>query len=173
MGGSDASEGGARECVQAVRLPGRDDGQAQGAEVSAALAGRARQLVSDARGTAGLGGERRRLRVGGHHSRGQAEKALRALQTPCPGTGSAAWTTGRWLRHWLVGRVSLRPNTRRMYESHLRVYLLPHLDRIPLAALTIAELRAMFLTISRHHQALGTPLSAGRCTASGARCGPR
>jgi hypothetical protein len=31
-----------------------------------------------------------------------------------------------------------------MYESHLRLYLLPHLDRIPLAALTIAELRAMF-----------------------------
>jgi integrase len=60
-------------------------------------------------------------------------------------------------------------STRRTYESHLRLYLLPRLDRTPLAALTIGEVRAMFLSISRQHQALGTPLSAStlhsfRCT---------
>jgi len=69
--------------------------------------------------------------------------------------------TGRWLRHWLVGRVSLRPNTRRMYESHLRLYLLPHLDRIPLSGLTIGERRAVFLTISRQAPGAGqTPVGA-------------
>jgi hypothetical protein len=73
------------------------------------------------------------------------------------------------LRHWLSDRVALRPSTRRMYESHLRLYLLPHLDRIPLAALTIGDVRATFLAINRQHQVLGTPLSATtlhsiRCT---------
>lgn len=118
---------------------------------------------------AGVVGERRRLRLGSHRSRQHAELALRALQTPCPATGTAAWTTGRWLRHWLAGRVSLRPSTRRMYESHLRLYLLPHLDRIPLAALTILDVRATFLAINRQHQPLAAPLSATtlhsiRCT---------
>jgi hypothetical protein len=47
-----------------------------------------------------------------------------------------------------------------MYESHLRVYLLTHLDRIPLGALTIGDVRATFLAINRHHQVLGAPLSA-------------
>lgn len=118
---------------------------------------------------AGAAGQRRRLRLGGHRSRRQAEAALRVLQTPCSTGGTAAWTTGRWLRHWLTGRVSLRPSTRRMYESHLRLYLLPYLDRTPLAALTIGEVRAMFLAIGRQHHALGAPLSAStlhsiRCT---------
>ncbi len=118
---------------------------------------------------AGAAGERRRLRLGGHRSRRQAETALRVLQAPCSPGGTSAWTTGRWLRQWLAGRVSLRPSTRRMYESHLRLYLLPHLDRTPLSALSIGEVRAMFLAISRRHQALGTPLSATtvhsiRCT---------
>jgi len=104
---------------------------------------------------AGAAGERRRIRLGGHRSRRQAEAALRMLQTPCSAGGTAAWTTGRWLRHWLTGRVSLRPSTRRMYESHLRLYLLPYLDRTPLAALTTGEVRAMFLDLpsapcSRH-----------------------
>jgi integrase len=116
----------------------------------------------------GVAGERRRIRIGGHRSRQQAVLALRALQTPRPATGTAAWTTGRWLRHWLAGRVSLRPGTRRLYESHLRLYLLPHLDRIPLAALTISDVRAMFLAINRHHQVLGSPLSA--TTLHGIRC---
>lgn len=118
---------------------------------------------------AGPAGERRRIRLGGHRSRRQAEAALRVLQTPCSTGGTPAWTTGGWLRHWLTGRVSLRPSTRRMYESHLRLYLLPHLDRTPLAALTIGEVRAMFLAIGRQHHALGAPLSATtlhsiRCT---------
>ena len=118
---------------------------------------------------AGAAGERRRLRLGGHRSRRQAEMALRVLQAPCSAGGTSAWTTGRWLQQWLAGRVSLRPSTRRMYESHLRLYLLPHLDRTPLSALSIGEVRAMFLAISRRHQALGTPLSATtvhsiRCT---------
>ena len=56
-----------------------------------------------------------------------------------------------------------------MYESHLRLYLLPHLDRTPLASLTTGEVRAMFLAIGRQHHALGAPLSATtlhsiRCT---------
>ena len=116
----------------------------------------------------GLAGERRRLRLGGHRSRQHAEVALRALQTPCLPTGTAAWTTGRWLRHWLAERMSLRPRTRRMYESHLRLYLLPHMGRIPLAALTIGDVRATFLAINREHLKLGGPLSA--TTLHGIRC---
>ncbi len=117
----------------------------------------------------GVAGERRRLRLGGHRSRQHAERALRALQTPSPASGTAGWTTGRWLRHGLVERMSLRPNTRRMYESHLRLYLLPHLDRVPLATLTIGDVRMTFLAINREHHTLGTPLSATtlhsiRCT---------
>ena len=55
-----------------------------------------------------------------------------------------------------------------MYESHLRLYLLPHLDRVPLAALTTGDLQAMFAAISRQHEALNTPLSA--TTLHGIRC---
>jgi integrase len=118
---------------------------------------------------AGLNGERGRLRLGGHRSRRQAESALRVLQGPSARAGTTSWTTGRWLRHWLVGRLSLRPNTRRMYDSHLRLYLVPHLDRIPLAALTSGDLRGMFQTIIRQHRTAGRPLTPGtlhsiRCT---------
>jgi hypothetical protein len=56
-----------------------------------------------------------------------------------------------------------------MYESRLRLYLLPQLDRILLAALTIGDVRAAFLAITRQHQALGAPryattLHSIRCT---------
>lgn len=44
---------------------------------------------------AGAGGERRRIRLGGHRSRRQAEAALQVLQTPCSTAGAGAWTTGR------------------------------------------------------------------------------
>ena len=117
---------------------------------------------------AGVVGERRRLRLGGTTPDSKQSWHASVADT-MPGDRHGGVDTGRWLRHWLADRVSLRPSTRRMYDSHLRLYLLPHLDRIPLAALTIADLRATFLAINRQHQALGAPLSATtlhsiRCT---------
>lgn len=54
----------------------------------------------------GAAGERRRLRLGGHRSRQHAEVALRVLQTPCPATGTAAWTN-RSLAAPLAGRADV------------------------------------------------------------------
>lgn len=83
-------------------------------------------------------------------ARAAAEAALASLR----GSGgqpraAAAWTTGQWLEAWLAGREALRPSTRRGYRQHLDRYLLPALGRIPLALLTVADLRAMFAGITR------------------------
>jgi integrase len=47
-----------------------------------------------------------------------------------------------------------------MYRSHVRMYLVPYLGRIPLTALTPADIRAMATAISRQHAAAGRPISA-------------
>jgi site-specific recombinase XerD len=69
-------------------------------------------------------------------------------------------TTEEWLEHWLASRTSPAASTIRSYAGHVRLYLKPYLGRILLAELSAAHVQAMFTAITRHHQALGSPLSA-------------
>jgi len=109
----------------------------------------------------GMDGQRRRLRTGGYPSQAAARRALAQLAAPRAGSpDGAGWTTGRWLTGWLAGKEGLRPSSARSYGGHVRLYLVPHLGRIPLRTLTPADLQAMFSTIQRQHAAVGRPISA-------------
>ena len=57
-------------------------------------------------------------------------------------------TVGEWLRRWLDGRVGLSASTRRIYDSHLRNYPIPHLGDIPLDRLRVPQVAAMFTAIA-------------------------
>jgi len=69
-------------------------------------------------------------------------------------------TVGNWLAHWLVSRMSPATSTMRSYSAHVRLYLAPYLGPVLLGELSAAHVQAIFTAIVRHHQALGTPVSA-------------
>ena len=47
----------------------------------------------------------------------------------------------------------------RGYAAHVRLYLVPYLGPVLLAELSAGHVQAMFTAITRHHQALGSPVS--------------
>ena len=51
------------------------------------------------------------------------------------------------LIQWLAGRRTIRKNTYRSYESHIRLYLVPHLGRIRIDRLRADHVEAMFTAI--------------------------
>jgi integrase len=109
-----------------------------------------------------VGGRRARYRRGGYATRESAAQARRALlDAPAAQAAAAAWTTARWLRHWLrVAEPSLRPSTIHSYRDHVDRYLIPSLGRIALADLTGAKLQACFDLLARRRTSRGTPLAA-------------
>jgi integrase len=64
------------------------------------------------------------------------------------------------LTAWLDGHRSIRLNTRRSYASHLRLYLLPALGRIPLDELRIDDVQGMFDRLIDDHALVGRPMAA-------------
>jgi integrase len=104
-------------------------------------------------------GERRRVRRGGFATQAAAVAALEALACPAAGP-EPGLSTGEWLGRWLESRVSLRASTARSYAAHIRGYLVPYLGVIPLAALTVGDVQAMFTAITRDETALGRPVGA-------------
>jgi integrase len=78
-------------------------------------------------------------------------------------------SVGGWLRRWLAERDAIRPSTRRSYEMHLRLYLVPYLGRIPLRELQPHHVRTMFVAITAEHERRGrtwTPSSRQRLRAT-------
>lgn len=148
------------------------------ARSGARLDGRCGQLAVPGHGswyftvelTRGPGGQRRRFRHGGYRTRQAAERALAELMPPGGDPGSdPLLSTGEWLQRWLVDRQGLRPTTRRAYAAHLRLYLLPHLGRIPLCVLAPHHVQAMFTAIATEHERADrrwTPASAVRLRAT-------
>lgn len=61
-------------------------------------------------------------------------------------------TVEQWLREWLAGKKDLRATTRRCYESHLRLYLIPYLGKVRLDRLRVAHLNAMFQKIEERNE---------------------
>ncbi|MEV0090501.1 site-specific integrase [Streptomyces sp. NPDC050738] len=62
---------------------------------------------------------------------------------------SRAWSVGEWLTYWLehIVKPDREHNTYVKYESKVRLYLLPNLDKKPLIRLTPAQLRAFMATL--------------------------
>lgn len=82
-------------------------------------------------------------------------------------------TTGQWLRHWIAGRATPRYSTIRSYESHIRLYLGPHLGQVVLADLRPAHVQAMLTAISRAATASRRPVTASTLARIHAPCAPR
>jgi integrase len=110
----------------------------------------------------GPAGSRRRVRRGGYDSSGQARRGLAAYRRrDTQGCMAGSWTTGAWLNEWLAGHWAVRDSTLRSYASHLRLYLLPALGRIPLDELGIHDVQAMLKQIISDHFRAGRPIAAG------------
>ncbi|MGH3862684.1 hypothetical protein [Actinokineospora sp.] len=60
-------------------------------------------------------------------------------------------TVGQWLDEWLPTKRKIKKNTRRSYESHIRLYLKPHLGHHRLDRLTVAHIQEMFDAIEEYN----------------------
>ncbi|MDQ0582169.1 tyrosine-type recombinase/integrase [Streptomyces rishiriensis] len=82
---------------------------------------------------------------------------------------SRAWTLGEWLAYWLehIIRPEREHNTYVKYESKLRLYLLPHLGKKPLAKLTPAEVRTFMATLKREKVGASTRFEVLRVLRNG------
>jgi len=107
---------------------------------------------------AGPDGHRCRLRRGGYPTRAAARAALQSWHNPA----RPVLTVGQWLTRWLASRAHLRASTLRAYESHVRLYLLPHLGGIPLADLQADDVAAQRRALVERNAASDLELSPGR-----------
>lgn len=91
-------------------------------------------------------GTRKRLRIYAS-TRGEAQVSLRAALAqsdrgvPVP---LHAWTVGEFLQHWLedVVRINRRPRTYELYESTIRLHLLPGLGKHSLTRLSVSQVQS-------------------------------
>ncbi len=63
-------------------------------------------------------------------------------------------TTGEWLELWFAGRKRIRDNTRRSYESHIRLYLSPVIGHIRLDRLGVADVARVFEAIAELNETI-------------------
>lgn len=95
----------------------------------------------------GHGGKRKQINRKGFRTKKEAQRALRESQTSLD-TGlrpdSTRRTVGEYLDQWIAGKASLRETTRTSYESHIRLYLTPHLGHVRLVDLRHHHIEAMF-----------------------------
>lgn len=61
-------------------------------------------------------------------------------------------TVGEFLPGWLKGKKDIRPTTHIGYETHIRLYLTPHLGHIPISKLRSAHVSAMFDDIDEENE---------------------
>ncbi|MEU5358321.1 tyrosine-type recombinase/integrase [Streptomyces albidoflavus] len=64
---------------------------------------------------------------------------------------SRTWSLGEWLAYWLehIVKPNREHNTYVKYESKVRLYLVPHLGKKPMARLTPAQLRSFMAELKR------------------------
>ncbi|MDB4872714.1 MAG: hypothetical protein JWL97_3718 [Gemmatimonadales bacterium] len=70
-------------------------------------------------------------------------------------------TTGQWLNLWLSGRKKLSPRTRRSYEGHIRLYLIPHIGTVPLDKLRVSDVESVFEGIDELNDAITQARTSG------------
>jgi len=96
---------------------------------------------------AGVDGSRTRSRQGGFATRREAHQALTDLldrvnkQTHVP---TSSETMAAYLTRWLAGKSGLRPTTRRSYEAHVRLYLVPGLGHLRMGDLSVEDVEELY-----------------------------
>ncbi len=70
-------------------------------------------------------------------------------------------TVEQWLTSWLSGRRKLKAATFRSYESHVRLYLVPHLGPLPLDKLRVAHVSDMFEAIDAENRRIAEIRATG------------
>ena len=53
-------------------------------------------------------------------------------------------TLGAYLERWLAGKSGLRPTTRRSYEAHVRLYLVPGLGHVRMGELSVEDVEELY-----------------------------
>jgi hypothetical protein len=53
-------------------------------------------------------------------------------------------TTATYLTRWLAGKSGLRPSTRRSYEAHVRLYLIPGIGHLRLGDLSVEDVEELY-----------------------------
>ena len=92
-----------------------------------------------------MDGGRRRLRRGGYLTCEAAAAARDRLSVPVPGDPrDGVYTVVEWLETWVETRAGLRDSTRRMYQSHIRLYFRRLLDGVLLRELHIGHVQDAF-----------------------------
>jgi len=82
-------------------------------------------------------------------------------------------TTGEWLEEWIAAKKKLRPGTVRSYESHIRLYLKPHLGDIPIDRLQVTDVVSMFDHVEELNDAIAEARVSGSPAARAALKGRR
>lgn len=95
-------------------------------------------------------GHRRQVSKAGFRTRRAAEEALREVlsREDLEIEHTHGLKTGDYLRQWLDSKRSLRPTTRRSYEIHLRLYLIPQLGHVRLADLRPQHLDRLYAALA-------------------------
>ncbi|MFE0025104.1 tyrosine recombinase XerC [Amycolatopsis sp. NPDC059021] len=98
------------------------------------------------------------------------ERALRAKEPlPAPdqlrarisgGTAAEMPTVGEWLESWLAGRKKLRATTRLSYETHIRLWLKPHLGHHLLDELSVDHISRMFDAMAERNDRITEALAS-------------
>ncbi|MFI9552680.1 tyrosine recombinase XerC [Nonomuraea endophytica] len=70
-------------------------------------------------------------------------------------------TVGEWLEEFLKRKRSIEPTTRRSYESHIRLYLIPYLGDIRLDRLRVSDVAGMFDAIEEFNDIIATERASG------------
>jgi len=73
----------------------------------------------------------------------------RRIRAGVPAT--VATTTAEYLNTWLASRRGLADKTTRGYADHIRLYLIPHLGKVPIQQLDTRHVEAMFTALERRN----------------------
>ncbi|MEU1307901.1 tyrosine-type recombinase/integrase [Streptomyces cinnamoneus] len=96
---------------------------------------------------------RRRVRRGGHRTKGDAEKAAdKVVKEADQGVDVLSnETVAEFLTRWLKSKRSLARTTANGYQDHIDLYLIPHLGRYRLRDLRTHHIDAMFDAIQKEN----------------------
>lgn len=123
----------------------------------------------------GPDGKRRQRKKGGFRTKREAEAHLAHVLAAIDRhtyMRPERTTVGQYLTEQWLPSLTVRPSTRRSYQSHVRIYLVPKIGDIPLQRLSRGDLRQMFadLAVSGVRKPLCQPR---RCAGCRPPCGLR
>lgn len=110
------------------------------------------------------GAPRKQRTRSGFSTKGEAEDAMTAMKVDVDGgtfVERSKLTVGEWVDEWLAGkRAELRPSTRDSYEYHYRLHVKPRIGDVPLQALSLDRIKALYADLSENGRKGGGPLAA-------------